>query len=211
MKEGMAFLLQRWKFYLPFLATLSITSIVNYNFFAWTPTLLQRGFGFSLPESGLIFGTILLVSGPIGMVVAATFIDRARKTRREVMALLVCTVATVLAIPFILMATLSKSFEIATIGFAGVIFLIAVIVPLGPFVAQATAPNEFRGFAASVYVLVLNVIGLGFGPTISAMIADTFGLTIAQAIAVISIVLMPISGWLFFVAVRRVRQVESYL
>lgn len=210
-KDGLRFLLDRRKFYVPFLATLCVTSIINYNLFSWTPTLLQRQFGFSLPASGAIFGVILLTGGLAGMALAGILIDRVRTDRREALALHICAIATALVLPSILMATLSDNSDLAIAGFAGAIFFIALIVPLGPFVVQAISPNEYRGFAASIYILVLNIIGLGFGPTMSAMIAEAFGLTLGHALSWLAIALLPPSAALFLLAARRVKDVESYL
>ncbi len=61
---------------------------------------------------------------------------------------------------------------LAVVGLCGIVLLIAVPVAMGPFIVQTTTPNEFRGVAISIYLLIVNIIGLGAGPLSVALISD---------------------------------------
>jgi hypothetical protein len=47
-------------------------------------------------------------------------------------------------------------------------------VVLGPTSLQAITPNELRGQVIAVYLFSINLIGLGVGPTLIAIVSDNF-------------------------------------
>ena len=56
------------------------------------------------------------------------------------------------------------------IGFE--IFVVAMPLSLGPVVLQLATPNEFRGFVMAMYMFAVNIVGLGLGPLVPALLSD---------------------------------------
>jgi hypothetical protein len=44
----------------------------------------------------------------------------------------------------------------------------------GNAVSQSLAPPDMRAFTSAVFVLVVSLVGLGFGPTVVGVLSDTF-------------------------------------
>jgi len=138
------------------------------------------------------------------MAMAGIAVDRVRRLRAEVAALRIAAAGGLVAVPFALLLTLGDSTFSALLGIAGVVFFISLSPTLGPFVVQITTPNNYRGFAISLYLLILNVIGLGLGPSIAAGIADGFTIGLGPSIAIVSVVMLPLAALLFRLAWKRV-------
>jgi len=207
---GIAFLAARWRFYLPFIAALAGLSIANYGFFSWTPAVLQREYGLSVAESGGAFGAALLVFGPIGMIIAGLLVDRTAAPARARIALLLSAGVNVAALPFALLVTLSPGPGPAMVGLVGIVFFLSLAVTLGPVVVQLTTPNELRGVAISIYMLALNIIGMGLGPSIPALIGDGLHIPLAQAVALVSVIALPLSAGCYLFTCRQLRHAESH-
>jgi len=195
----------RARLYAGLLAALSFIGIVNYSVLAWTPSMFERRYGWAPQEIGPLFGVILAVLGPVGTAFGGYLIDKRRAMPSDRMAMRLCIGATALAVPFTLLATLSPAPLPAVLGLCGIVFLLAVPVSMGPFVVQTTTPNEFRGVAISVYLLIVNIIGLGLGPLLVALISDRVlqnDRMIGQSVALLAAVGLPIAAAFFFVAQR---------
>ena len=93
---------------------------------------------------------------------------------------------------------------------AFVIFFTAAAVAVGaaPSVIQQLAPNRMRATISAAYVFVINIIGLGAGPTLTAVIGDNFfpfESGIRYAIAIVAPFGYVVGAILFFVAANSVR------
>jgi len=205
--QGLRVFRARGTYYVTLVLALSFIGVVNYSFLSWTPTIFERRYGWQPQEIGPLFGIILIVLGPSGTALGGFIVDKIRSVPSDRMAAMLCVIGTVLAIPFALLASLSASPFLALLGLCGIVLLIAVPVAMGPFIVQTTTPNEFRGVAISIYLLIVNIIGLGAGPLSVALISDKIlhnDQLIGQSMAILSVVGLPIAAALFFAAWRSV-------
>jgi MFS family permease len=51
-------------------------------------------------------------------------------------------------------------------------FFLGMPVALAPPILQAVTPNQLRGQVTSIYLLLINLIGLGLGPFLVAFFTD---------------------------------------
>ena len=145
----------------------------------------------------LMLKTTMRLPLPSGTALGGFIVDKIRSVPSDRMAAMLCVIGTVLAIPFALLASLSASPFLALLGLCGIVLLIAVPVAMGPFIVQTTTPNEFRGVAISIYLLIVNIIGLGAGPLSVALISDKIlhnDQLIGQSMAILSVVGLPIAA-----------------
>lgn len=202
---GAAFLAKRGRFYLALITALSCIGIVNFSFFSWTPAIFQRRFGWLPQEIGPVFGLMLAILGPIGTAVGGVIVDKVRSIPSDRVAVWVSVASSGLALPCALLAGFSPSPALALIGLAGIVFLISMPVSMGPYIVQTTTPNEFRGVAISIYLLILNVIGLGLGPLFTALISDKIlknEQMLGQSVAILSALMLPTAVCFFLLAGR---------
>ena len=146
-----------------------LLSMASYAAAAWVPEMYRRVFHWDIPTTGLWYGTIVAIFGSAGIVSAGRIADWLRG--RDVLNanMRVGVYIALLSIPFTIGLCLAPS------GQAGLFWLIPTSIlaaaPFGiaPAAIQQMMPNPMRGQASAVYLFILNLIGLGIGPSAVAM------------------------------------------
>ncbi len=149
----------------------ALTAFVGYGLVTWMPSFLIRSHGMTTGQIGLWLGLILGIPGGIGIALGGYLADRwgAVDTRWY---LWVVAVALLAGMPFALGTFLAPTPTKA---------LLYLIVPvmLGNFY-QATTFSQTQGLvglrmrsvAAAVLLFIINIVGLGAGPTVVGVVAD---------------------------------------
>ena len=171
---------------------------------SWLPAMLIRAFGLEMFEAGYLAGALLIVGGLIGMIGGGMLMDRygegAPHARMRFCAW--ATLAgTVGAILFPLVPSLGGFAVAFTLFFAAA----AVTVGAAPSALQQLTPNRMRATVSAGYVFVINLVGLGLGPTATAMLGDQlfpFQSGIRYAIAIVAPLGYLIAALFFFRAAR---------
>ena len=150
----------------------AFASMTSYGITAWSPSFLVRTFGWSIAEAGRSYGAIVIVCGMLGVVAGGLVGDRlvARGVRNG--RLMVMAAASACALPFTVAAPLMGDPTTALLLMAPATFLGTVTIGTGPAALQEILPNRMRGLGTSLAVLVVNLIGLGLGPTLIALMTD---------------------------------------
>lgn len=165
---------------------------------AWIPSYLMRGFGWTPAHVGLTFGTILLVCGTAGIVSGGALAGRMRAAHRTDANLRVGIVSAMAALPTGLTALLCHA-PVPMVG-ALALFVLAAAMPYGAAAAaiQEITPSRMRGQVSALYLLVLNLAGIGLGPTLVALIGARLSTpgptTLGSAMAILTAVALPASA-----------------
>lgn len=138
----------------------------------WIPTFFQRTHGWEVAEAGILFGGILLVCGPIGALLGGVLADRYDRRRSFGGPFMIAAILAALAIIPASVSTLVDSPWLAFSMLAILVVLFSGPVGLGVSALQQLTPNELRGQLSAVYLLVVNLLGIGFGPTLVALVTD---------------------------------------
>lgn len=149
----------------------ALIALVNYGWAFWVPSFLIRTHGWSPGHAGLIYGLWTATFGVAGVVTGGVVGDRL--TRRGYLdaklrvGLLGASIQTLTAFLFLfsptayMEAALIPSTFFASFGFgaaaAGV---------------QEISPVPMRAQASALYLFVVNLVGLGAGPTLVAALTD---------------------------------------
>jgi MFS family permease len=80
--------------------------------------------------------------------------------------------ASVLALPFCAAFLLVGSAEWAIALLAPTVLFLSMPFGVAPAAIQEIVPNTLRGQASALYLFVINLIGLGLGPTAVALCTD---------------------------------------
>lgn len=143
----------------------TLTSLIGYALTSFGPSYYIRSFGVDVKTVGLVLGPLVAVVGTVSGVVGGIVADRwARRRGLHVQSWLVAILKTI-ALPFLIALYLAPSFWSA-VGFYAVAVLFQSSY-LGPSFAliQGLAPMRLRAMWAAITLLVINLIGLGLGPT----------------------------------------------
>ncbi|MBI1234835.1 MAG: MFS transporter [Alphaproteobacteria bacterium] len=182
-------------------------AMVNFAVFAavsWLPVLLIRVHGFDLSGAGNLAGGALILGGLIGLVGGGALTDRIGGGLPQGR-LAFCGFAAIVGTVFAVIFPLVSSPWMAAAAF--VIFFASAAVPIGAAASalQQLTPNRMRATVSAIYLFIVNLIGLGAGPTATALVGDTFfpgGDGIRYAIAWVSPFAFAIAALLFFLSAR---------
>jgi len=142
----------------------SLAAFVGYGAITWLPSFFQRSYGMQTGDVGLYLGLILGIPGGIGIFFGGYLSDYlgSKDTRWS---LWIIGIAMALSAPLYILVYLSPS--------ANSSFLWLIIpVALGNFYQAATFSKtqglvdlRMRSVAAAILLFVINIIGLGAGPS----------------------------------------------
>ena len=151
----------------------SCSSLAGYGLLAWTPSVLERSFGFGLVERGQFLASIFLIGGTAGVFAGGWFADRLGQGDRRWYARLPA-IAWIITAPTFALGLLSSN-----PWAAWPLLLIPNalnILWLGPVTTavQHLVSRPFRATASASFLLINNLIGLGVGPTLIGALSDLF-------------------------------------
>ena len=150
----------------------SFAAMASYSVMAWTPSFFIRSFGWHAAEIGRALGLINIVFGTLGVIAGGMLGDSLRSRGVANGRLYLMAFAALAVSPFAVAAPLADEPILSLALYAPVIFFITVVIGTGPAALQDVMPNRMRGVATAAAVLIVNVIGLGFGPTAVALFTD---------------------------------------
>lgn len=158
----------------------------------WVPAHLMRSHAYSPVDVAWSYGPLMLVFGAAGIFCGGLLADRLRASGRSDAELQV-GVWSALALWPLAVACFQVSSGRAMLLLLGPL-LFCSSFPFGAASAaiQLVTPNQFRARTSALYLLVINLTGIGFGSTAAALISDYWlrdpqrigdGVTLVAAIA----------------------------
>lgn len=145
--------------------------MAGYSVAAWQPTFLIRSHGWTPQEVGAMFGAVVVVGGGGGAILGGFLSDRA-VTHYQSGRLFVVIVANSLAIPAAAIFPLVRSDMLCLFLVGLQTFMQGAATGASPAILQEIVPARMRGMMSSMALFVVSVVGLGFGPTVIALMTD---------------------------------------
>jgi MFS family permease len=184
---------------------MALVALAAYGTSAWLITFLVRNHQMSASHAGIIFGGAQIVAGSLGMISAGKLVSwlmtRGYRDAYMRVALLSC-VGWV--IPGVLYPLISNSTIVVALIYVATFFL-CMPTCLIPAAILETVPNAMRGQATAVYLLVVNLIGLGLGPTAIALVTDHvfgFDAAVRYSLLIVPLAASLMAAMLFLVGLR---------
>ncbi len=186
----------------------SCSSLAGYGLAVWTPSVLERSFGFDLITRGQFLASIFLIGGTAGVFAGGWLADRLGKGDRGWYAKLPA-IAWLITAPLFVAGLLAPDARVAWV---------LLLVPnalnilwLGPVTnaVQHLVAAPLRSTASASFLLINNFIGLGVGPMLIGALSEAFKArlgTEALRYAAVSVVgFYVLAGVLMLFAIRRLR------
>jgi len=190
-------------------AAASCSSLAGYGLALWTPSVLERSFGFSLIERGQFLASIFLIGGTAGVFLGGVLADRLGVGDKRWYAWLPA-IAWLVTAPLFAFGLLAEN---ATTAWLLLLIPNALnILWLGPVTTavQHLVPQPLRSTASASFLLINNFIGLGVGPTLIGWLSDNYKARFgdeALRYASVSVVgFYILAALLMFLAARRISQ-----
>lgn len=175
----------------------AFAALAAYACAAWIPSFFIRVHGWTAPQVGVTYGIIMTVFGTLGVLSGGRLADRWLRMGITDATLRVALGATLLAIPVVAFTLQVSSARVATWLLCPAVFLLSVPFGVGPAALQEVVPSMLRGQASALSLLVVNLVGLGIGPTAVALLTDyVYGndLAVGQSLLWVSVVALLVSG-----------------
>lgn len=186
----------------------SMVGIAITGYMVWTPTLFIRTWGWEAADIGLAYGCIMFVLGTAGVYSGGFLADWMEKRGYRDAILRAACFSAIAALPFAVATPLMPNSTLALIGLGCTSFLMAVPQGLPAAALQVITPNPLRAQMTALYFLVGNMLALGFGPTLVALVTD-YGFGDPQylrySMALVSAVVLPVGGLLGYLALKPYR------
>jgi MFS family permease len=150
----------------------SLLSFSGYGVAAWAPAFYMRLHGWTPAKVGTYLGLMAMIVGPLGLLSAGWLADRwsARGMRDAKMR--VGLLAAVVWFPFGIASPLMPTGELAFLCYIPAFYFASFSWGIAPAAVQELMPNQMRGQASAVYLFVINLVGLGLGPWLLALVTD---------------------------------------
>lgn len=142
-----------------------LLSLVSYASAAWVPEFYVRTYHWNIARIGLVYGSIVMVFGSLGIIGAGRVADYLRARGRANANIYVGMWIGVIWAPIHFLMLLAPSGTWATVWLVPACMLAAAPFGVAPAAIQQMMPPNMRGQASAVYLFILNLIGLGLGPT----------------------------------------------
>ncbi len=140
-----------------------LMAIIGYGELAWAPSLFVRVHGLPLALVGIYLAVVAGVIGGVGAMLGGRFTDRLER-RRAGWGFIAVAAVCVLARPFGLVCYLTTDTKIALAALIPAALVATLFV--GPSLAALhnRMPATLRPMASAIYLMVVNLVGLGLGP-----------------------------------------------
>ena len=150
----------------------SLLGLVFNAFIAWAPTYFIRTYSMTAGEIGPLLGGLILVFGASGMIVGGVYSDFLRARGMLAAPLVSSRLAGICLLPICVAIPFAGSVWESSLLFAGFFFFGAFPFGAAAAAIQLATPMRLRAQMSAVYLFVLNLAGIGFGPTLVALITD---------------------------------------
>jgi MFS family permease len=174
MKEFLNFLTCSHRLFISIYGISGLFTFVAFSVGPWLPTMLVRKFIMAPSQAGITVGLCVTICGTFGAILAGLLCDRWTKAGNRGYKLGVLKSSFFLMIPAIVGFTLAPTAEIAIafimlFAFSNAAGFSAIAASL-----QDIVPNNFRGQASAILLIVNGIIGFTLGTTAVALITDYF-------------------------------------
>ena len=179
----------------------SLAAVVFNGFVAWAPAQWMRDFGLDAGQVGVRLGLIILVFGPAGIVCGGLLSDRltrAGRTDGTMRAGLVGVLGLIVPAVF---APIMPTMPLTLVAYAAFFFFASFPYGAAAAALQVVTPNRLRAQVSALYLMILNLIGIGLGPTVMAALGEyAFGgpQHLGLGMATTAVVVTPLAAVLLY-------------
>lgn len=151
---------------------LALVNITAYGALTWLPTFFIRTHGWTAADAGIMIGMIALVFGVAGPGCSLWLFNLFEKRGRVDATILVSLSGALVILPSAISAPLVANQWLALALTAPIFLGVYIVAGTIPTLIQTITPNQLRARISGGFIMILNLVGLGLGPTIVALCTD---------------------------------------
>jgi MFS family permease len=169
----------------------------------WIPAHLMRVHGYSPAQVATTYGPLMLIFGAAGVLAGGALADYWRRLGRYDAELRVAMLSALTLWPIAVVTFRTASADTMVWLLGPMLFLSSMPFAATSAAIQLATPNEFRARTSAMYLLVLNLTGIGFGSTAAALVSDYVlqdDKRIGEGVALVAAVAAPLAVLSFWLA-----------
>lgn len=171
-REVFAYVKNHRKTYLCHHLGIAFLALAAYGGGAWNATFFIRHHHWTAAQVGRGIGIATAFGGSVGMLCGGWLADRLAARGYKDAYLRVAAMAMAAAVPAGAAYLLVPNSHLAIALLVPPIFLMAIPIGLAPAALMQVTPSQMRGQVSALYLFTINLIGLGAGPTVVALVTD---------------------------------------
>lgn len=149
-----------------------LIALAGYGSSAWLPTYFIRVLHWTPPQVGVIYGSIVTVFGTLGVVCGGRLTDYLGSRGHADAPLRVGVASGICAIPCVVLLLSMQDIGAIAVFLSLGMFILSMPFGAAPAALQEIVPASMRAQTSAIYLFVLNMLGLGLGPTAIALVTD---------------------------------------
>ncbi|QEH78183.1 MFS transporter [Sphingomonas sp. C8-2] len=161
--------------YLPLFVGMSGVIMTSYALVSWMPAVLGREFHWPAEVIGVRYGLVVLSASPVGLLAGGWLADALLRSGSGNAHVRVVALAALLGLPFALALALPSGPMGLLLVVGGLHFAASMPMGVVPAFLQLATPPAARAQVSGLYVLFINVVGLGLGPTLVGLLSTGMG------------------------------------
>ncbi|UXY55616.1 spinster family MFS transporter [Pseudomonas tohonis] len=139
---------------------------------SWTPAFYMRNFGLAPSQAGYILGLIVLLANTSGVLYGGWLIDwLARRGHADAPIRAGVIGAIGMAVPAVAFTQVGELW-LSLALLVPAMFFASFPMPASTAAMQILPPNQMRAQVSALFLLISNLIGLGLGTTLVALLTD---------------------------------------
>lgn len=205
---------RRWRFFVCYVFGMSVVSLYFYGSSAWFPTYFIRVYEWSPGSIGMTLGAVslpCLLAGALAAGWCSDYLGRRGVSAPSIRILLTVVVLS-LPLPFATIVVNPIEAKFLLLGISYIFF--GAIIVMAPIAIQLASPVQMRAQVSAIYLLVANLISIGCGPTVIALITD-YGfadeLRVGASIAIVGTFCFALGAILLNSSIAGFRQTQAAL
>ena len=174
LSDGLRFLgLHRATFSCHYLG-FSFYAMALFCMMSWSPAFYIRKFGMSPVEAGYMLGTVLLVANTVGVVFGGWLTDHLAKRGHSDAAMRTGVIGAIgMIVPAVAFTQVDQLWLSVSL-LVPAMFFASFPMPASTAAMQVLSPNQVRAQISAGFLLVSNLLALGLGTTLVALITDRY-------------------------------------
>ena len=188
-------------FYLNFFFGVSCLTLLFNGIAFWFPAHLMRSFEVDALFVAFTYGPIMFVAGAAGILTGGILADKWRASGNQTAEIRVALASALFLWPISI-----ATFQVDNVTLALILAIPTLFLSSFPFGAASSAiqlvtPNQLRARVSAIYLLVINLIGIGLGATVASAISDYIFADenrIGDGISLVALISAPLAALLFW-------------
>ena len=209
LKQGLNFAFTRWRVYIAHFCGFALLALPMTTMATWIPTYFMRVVGFAPAETGLRLGLIVVIFSPLGAIGGGWLADHLLRRGYQDATLRVGVLAAIIMTPLSLVATSVKDPTLALAIACPFAFGSAISMGMAAAALQLVTPNRLRGQISATWMLFLNIITAGLGPTAVGWITDNVfkdPMAVGQSITAVNVGSVVLGGLILWATWKPYRE-----